>query len=81
MQCAAENKRSKECGAKGGKDTCCPGLICHEYQSWRCVKDENKKCAGPNTLSKQCGSWYKDAAPECCPKHVCRDKKCAPEET
>ena len=38
MQCAAENKKSKECGAKGGKDACCPGLIFHEHQSWRCVK-------------------------------------------
>merc|ERR1711862_599180 len=23
------------------------GLVCHEQQYWRCVKEENKNCSGP----------------------------------
>jgi len=65
------------CGAKGGKSLCCPGLVCHAYQFWRCVKDEYKTCSGLNACSSQCESKYKLAAPECCSGLVCNDnKKC-----
>lgn len=37
-QCAEETYRSKQCGDKGGKSVCCLGLVCHEYQTWRCAK-------------------------------------------
>ena len=37
-KCAMENKISKECGGKVGESSCCPGLVCNEYQTWRCVK-------------------------------------------
>ena len=42
--------------------------------------DKNRKCAGPNTFSKQCSSSYKDAAPKCCLNHICRHKRCVSEE-
>jgi len=74
--CATENKRSMSCGAKAGKNNCCPGLLCHNYQSWRCVKEENKYCAGSNTFSTECGSSYKGAPPECCPGLACKQKRC-----
>ena len=35
--CAVENERARSCGASGGKDACCDDLVCHTYQSWRCV--------------------------------------------
>merc|ERR1712051_513516 len=83
-KCAKENKRSKKCVAKRGKDVrrgkhlkdeCCDGLVCHEYQWWKCIKEENKSCAGPNTLVGECGSDWGKATPECCPGLVCNSKK------
>jgi len=77
-KCAGENKRARECGASGGKDLCCPGLVCHDYQYWRCVKEEFRGCAGPHTLALECGSEYVDAAPNCCHGLKCSDKLCVP---
>jgi len=74
--CAEENERSRYCGADYGEDMCCNGLVCHVYQSWRCVQEKNKECAGPGTYAKQCGSYYKKAPPECCAGLTCHDKKC-----
>ena len=37
-KCAKESKRAIECGAKGGRNACCPGLVCHHHQYWRCVQ-------------------------------------------
>jgi len=74
-ECAMENKWSMDCGAKSGKGKCCAGLICHKYQTL-CVKEKNKECAGPNTLSAICGSLYRKAAPYCCPGLVCEGKRC-----
>jgi len=74
--CATENKRSRYCGAKGGKDLCCSELVCHEYQRWRCVKEDNKECSGEDTYSMECGSKYLGASPTCCDGLVCKDKKC-----
>merc|ERR1712190_396007 len=64
--CAVEGEKSKECNAKTGKEACCEGLVCHSDQYWRCVKEEDKYCAGPNTLAKDCGSTRKKAAQTCC---------------
>jgi len=74
--CSIENEPSKECGSKRGKESCCSGLVCHVYQFWRCVEEENKECAGPGTLAKQCGSKWNNAAPACCPGLTCDDKFC-----
>ena len=38
--------------------------------------EKNKECAGTGTYAKQCGSYYKKAAPECCAGLTCQDKKC-----
>ena len=38
ITCAAENEKSTGCGSKKGKSMCCPGLVCHEIQYWRCVR-------------------------------------------
>jgi len=76
MVCAVVNERSQECNSKGGKTKCCPGLVCHKNQSWRCVEEKNRKCAGPNTISKLCNAKWKNAALECCPGLTCKGKKC-----
>merc|ERR1711862_397029 len=75
--CAIENNKSLFCGAKTGEELCCPGLVCHVHQYWKCVKEENKECAGPGALSQQCGSNWKKADLSCCSNLVCRDKTCA----
>jgi len=77
-ECAAEGETSTYCGAKKGKALCCDGLVCHYYQDWRCVKAEEgeKYCAGTNTLSKQCGSKWIEAAPKCCKNHKCVGNFC-----
>ena len=36
--CAKANKRAKSCGATNGPESCCPGFVCHEIQTWRCVE-------------------------------------------
>jgi len=69
--CAPENKRSKYCEAKGGEDVCCPELVCHAYQTWRCVTEDKKECADIGTKAKECGSNYLSASPVCCPGLVC----------
>merc|ERR1711862_1036365 len=70
------------CGSKKGKDSCCEGLVCHEDQHWRCVKDENKFCSGPGTLARDCGSDWNFASKSCCPGLECDGKYCvAPEES
>lgn len=75
--CAAENERSRSCGGSGGKDTCCPGLVCHKHQNWKCVQDQFKKCAGRNMYAKECGSkWYQNGSPKCCDGLTCEDQKC-----
>jgi len=74
ITCASVNKSSKECGSKGGKDECCAGLVCHAQQYWRCVKERNKTCAGPNTFAKECGSIWENASDECCHGLICKKK-------
>lgn len=69
--CAAEWEKSTGCGSDLGKDQCCPGLVCHSYQWWKCVKEENKLCAGPNTLARECGSTWTGDALSCCPDFIC----------
>jgi len=77
--CAVDGGISYGCGASRknpfGKDNCCPGLVCHGRYSWRCVKEENKFCAGPTTFSKQCGSRWRLAVAHCCDGLVCGDKE------
>ena len=41
VDCGVEHTRSLECSGNGGPDKCCPGLVCHEYQTWRCVTGKN----------------------------------------
>ena len=41
-KCARENFSSKECNASTGKDSCCPRLVCHEYEM-KCVKGNISK--------------------------------------
>merc|ERR1711902_98357 len=76
--CAADGGISYGCGASRknplGKDNCCPGLVCHGIYFWRCVKEENKFCAGPTTFAKQCGSRWRHAVAHCCDGLVCGDK-------
>merc|ERR1711982_119878 len=61
--CAVEMEKATNCGSKKGKSSCCSGLVCHDYQYWRCVREEHKKCAGPRTLAQECGSkWRKSAS-------------------
>merc|ERR1711862_804801 len=68
MSCAVEDEKSFQCnGDMEAKEKCCPGLVCHEYQWWRCVKEENKSCAGPGTFAVECGSKWNKATPQCCP--------------
>jgi len=74
--CAPENEKAMDCGAKDGKKACCPGLVCHYYQFWRCVKEENMFCAGPNTFSKECGSKWRKATKLCCGSLSCKKRKC-----
>merc|ERR1711862_1094019 len=69
--CAKDGEKSLFCGSKKGKDICCEGSVCHEEQYWRCVKEENKNCSGPDTLAKDCGSKWKYAAKSCCDGLVC----------
>lgn len=69
--CATENTWSKFCDAKGGEDVCCAGLVCHEYQTWRCVTEEKRECSDVGTLAIECGSSYLEASPSCCPGLVC----------
>ena len=46
IKCAKEYQKSKACGASKGRSSCCSGLVCHKYQTWRCVKGKvNTKCA------------------------------------
>jgi len=74
--CAVDGEKSLDCGSKEGKQSCCEGLVCHESQYWRCVKEEKKTCSGPNTLSKKCGSGWKDAEDECCEGLICSGNYC-----
>jgi len=76
LTCAKEGEASLDCGAKKGESKCCNGLVCHELQSWRCVEDEHKFCAGPGTLSKQCGVTWNKAAQDCCDDLICKDGTC-----
>merc|ERR1712176_946763 len=76
QDCAAENETTTACGGKKGKASCCDGLQCHVHQFWKCVKNENKLCAGLNTVSVQCGSTWKKAAPKCCSGLMCKSRKC-----
>jgi len=71
--CAIENEKSLDCGSKEGKKSCCTGLVCHEIFTWLCVKEEDKKCAGPKRFSKSCKSDWMDAPAECCEGLVCGD--------
>merc|ERR1712151_265800 len=69
--CGKEGKRSLECSGNGGPDKCCPGLVCHRYQTWRCVKDEKKECSDEGTYATECGSSYEEASLSCCTGLVC----------
>jgi len=73
--CAIENEKSLACNSKKGKDECCPGLVCHHFQYWRCVDEENIHCSGPNTLAQECGAW-KNSSPFCCEGLVCDGSFC-----
>jgi len=79
-ECAVENEKSLGCGAKKGLQSCCTGLVCHEIQTWRCVTEENKFCAGPNTLAQTCGSDWEYAAKDCCDGLACDGKFCVQEQ-
>jgi len=83
--CAGDGIKSLECGANdpSSEKECCDGLVCHEYQKWRCVQEKNKLCAGHYTLAKECGSKWKDAAPECCEETECMEgeKYCVDKST
>lgn len=72
-KCSGDGMVANECNnAKQGEAKCCPGLVCHKTQLWRCVKPENDMCAGADTLAQECGgrrSW--GAAPKCCDGLVC----------
>jgi len=72
LTCSPENLYSKACGANGGRKECCDGLVCHSYTK-KCVKEENKECAGLYTHATECGS-DKSAAPTCCPGLECKQK-------
>jgi len=82
-ECAIDGEKSLGCGSKKGKQSCCPGLVCHEVQTWRCVIEENKFCGGPNTLAQTCGSDWEYAAKDCCDGLVCDGRFCVtpPEDT
>merc|ERR1719273_887431 len=75
--CAIENEKAIACRSNKGKEVCCPGLVCHRYQYWRCVNEENVHCSGPNTLAQECGAW-KTASPFCCPGLICDGNFCVP---
>lgn len=77
--CAVAQEKSRACGARSGKLSCCGDLVCHKKQWWRCVKEENKLCAGPGTLARVCGAKWKKAAHSCCPGLVCKNKHCVKE--
>ena len=37
--CAEENQSTTQCTSiYGGAEFCCPELVCHKYQGWKCVK-------------------------------------------
>jgi len=73
--CAIENEKSLACNSKKGKDVCCPGLVCHHYQYWRCVDEENIHCSGLHAAAQECGGW-KNSSPFCCDGLVCDGKFC-----
>merc|ERR1712176_1068734 len=73
--CAIENEKAIACGSKKGNEVCCPGLVCHRYQYWRCVDEENVHCSGANTLAQECGAW-RTASPFCCEGLICAGKFC-----
>jgi len=75
--CAIENEKSLACNSKKGKDVCCPGLVCHRYQYWRCVDEENIHCSGPHAAAQECGGW-KNSSPFCCEGLVCEGRFCRP---
>merc|ERR1740123_2026450 len=76
ITCSEEGVKSRECGSMSGSSICCEGLVCHAHQSWRCVEEENKFCAGHNTLAQDCGSKWNKAAPNCCDGLVCDGSFC-----
>jgi len=76
FMCADENTRSFECSGSGGPGMCCEGLVCHEHQTWKCVQEQHKTCAGKFSFATECGSDYKQASPKCCPGLSCLGKKC-----
>jgi len=78
IACSGENQRSKSCGGHFGEDECCPGLVCHYYQSWRCVTQENKFCATEGAMARKCGARWKAAPRKCCDDFVCdfKVKRC-----
>jgi len=78
-ECAIEDENALSCGAKKGKPSCCPGLVCNRHQHWRCVKPENLICAGEKTIAIECGAMWNKAAPKCCANLKCVDRYCMPE--
>merc|ERR1711862_581174 len=78
-KCAGEGKKSTNCGAKYGREYCCKGLVCH-FQKWKCVKEENKSCAGKGMISQECGSKWRLASKYCCEGLQCSDGFCSPSE-
>jgi len=72
-KCSGDGMVANECNnAKQGEAKCCPGLVCHKTQLWRCVKPENEMCAGADTLAEECGGRRRwGAAPKCCDGLVC----------
>merc|ERR1711862_178995 len=72
-KCAGEGFKSRICGSRSRESDqeCCEGLVCHEFQYWRCVKEENKFCAGARFLAQECGAKDKDTAVKCCDGLVC----------
>jgi len=78
------NKRARECytrmfpNRKGGPELCCPGLVCHNHQWWRCVEAKYQSCSGPGTFAKECGSQWPHASDKCCTGLglVCKNRKC-----
>jgi len=79
-RCAVEGERSLDCGSSypHASQSCCEGLVCHDKHTWKCVKEENKSCAGADTISHQCnpGTKYPLAPKECCEGLECIGDQC-----
>jgi len=78
--CANEYEKALTCGSKKGTSSqCCHGLTCHLHAP-KCVKEENKSCAGINMVAKECGSTNNVASSTCCSGLICDFEtfKCIP---